>query len=177
MKIWGTLFYTKYRFNERGVRIGCNYSCCNLERGPTRLRERKSFISFLPSIPGMEKGKWDRNENIFRTRQLFKSSRTRSKISELVKLYSKCILDLGMHKVPALSSPLCFTSAKCNERMSRNQSANNKLTGWLEVVTSFKNVVAICSGLLRVTMLNSQSVQPFSLCLLPFLLQSNVENN
>lgn len=26
------LFYTKYRFNEHGVRIGCNYSCCNLER-------------------------------------------------------------------------------------------------------------------------------------------------
>lgn len=54
-----------------------------------------------------------------------------------------------MYKVfflPSLSPALTGLSAKCRERMSRNQSANNKLTDGLEVVTSFKNVAAICSG-------------------------------
>jgi len=50
---------------------------------------------------------------------------------------------LGMRSVlPTPFSP--SPPPKCNERMPRNQSANNKLTGWLKVVTSFKNVPAIC---------------------------------
>jgi len=77
--------------------------------------------------------------------RLFESSQMKN---ELIKIYLKRILDLEMHKV---SSTFLISSdlrplAKCNERMSRNRSANNKLTGWLEVVTSFKNVAAICSG-------------------------------
>lgn len=112
MKIWGTLFYTKYRFGERGVWIGRNYSCCNLgfENGSRSFRFYRRYRERKKANETGTRASFERDGYGLNLREQ----------SELIKLYSKRILDLGMHKVPLpfprlsrLASPQRSATKEC----------------------------------------------------------------